>query len=513
MDQNSFFQNPFEVDFFSSVRLPNNLAFSDPFDIFSRRKDSLLSLGSPRHKSQMHHDFSNHAQLDTASLFAAPKHEDMHFDQNNAFKIDSMLKDWQGVSMPSHSESTLDPLFNRDFTFNPYQICRSRAGSFNYGRFRRDSEDIFHSNPGLFRQICNMNDTRNASENPFLSFSKLNQSFDKFPQNVHAQGTQSPKILMENPSSFADGIHELNLNESANTTGSSNLSGLGAKLEGAIAGGEAKKLILSTKNTSSTGDETYYDQDETEAENLEPEGKKRILNDRSEVNVDSKIVRKVGRPKKLNIKFTKKGLKTTSNQETSQAANTEGDAKVENKPVQPKAEDSQPNSTQAKMSNASEIGKLKVPENLKQILEGPNIPKDVQEFFKNSCSNLFETRKIGTLTVTERRAKVEKYLEKRKKRTWCRKINYDCRRRVADNRLRIKGRFVTREQAFILLEEAGVTFDPETITNPEIKTILTEKAGTSTLKKRNLGEQVGAGRKETEEKDDIEEDDDEEDQE
>jgi hypothetical protein len=36
---------------------------------------------------------------------------------------------------------------------------------------------------------------------------------------------------------------------------------------------------------------------------------------------------------------------------------------------------------------------------------------------------------------------------KRKKRNWIRKVYYDCRKKVADSRLRIKGRFITRVQA------------------------------------------------------------------
>jgi hypothetical protein len=39
---------------------------------------------------------------------------------------------------------------------------------------------------------------------------------------------------------------------------------------------------------------------------------------------------------------------------------------------------------------------------------------------------------IGTLTFEERRAKVAKYLEKRKRRVWNRKITYVCRKKVAD---------------------------------------------------------------------------------
>lgn len=54
-----------------------------------------------------------------------------------------------------------------------------------------------------------------------------------------------------------------------------------------------------------------------------------------------------------------------------------------------------------------------------------------------------KTEKIGTLTIQERLKKIDRYLEKKKKRTWVKKIHYNCRKRVADKRLRIKGRFVT----------------------------------------------------------------------
>lgn len=64
-----------------------------------------------------------------------------------------------------------------------------------------------------------------------------------------------------------------------------------------------------------------------------------------------------------------------------------------------------------------------------------------------------ELEYIGPLTIHERRLKIERYLEKKKKRTWIKKIHYDCRKRVADNRLRVKGRFVTRSKALDLFKD------------------------------------------------------------
>lgn len=62
-------------------------------------------------------------------------------------------------------------------------------------------------------------------------------------------------------------------------------------------------------------------------------------------------------------------------------------------------------------------------------------------------------KKIGCLSFEVRRVKLLKYLEKKKRRIWRKKVSYDCRKKVADGRLRIKGKFVTREQA---CEQLGV---------------------------------------------------------
>ena len=63
-----------------------------------------------------------------------------------------------------------------------------------------------------------------------------------------------------------------------------------------------------------------------------------------------------------------------------------------------------------------------------------------------TLNKTYNNEYIGTITAEERKRKIERYLAKKLKRTWNKKIHYDCRKKVADNRLRVKGRFVTRNK-------------------------------------------------------------------
>lgn len=65
-------------------------------------------------------------------------------------------------------------------------------------------------------------------------------------------------------------------------------------------------------------------------------------------------------------------------------------------------------------------------------------------------NHLNVSMKIGTLTYEQRQIKLKRYREKKKNRVWSKKINYNCRKKVAENRLRIRGRFVKKEQALVL---------------------------------------------------------------
>lgn len=54
-------------------------------------------------------------------------------------------------------------------------------------------------------------------------------------------------------------------------------------------------------------------------------------------------------------------------------------------------------------------------------------------------------RKVGIYSPEERKELIRSFLKKRKKRVWQKKIKYRVRKTFADSRLRVKGRFVSKE--------------------------------------------------------------------
>ena len=57
-----------------------------------------------------------------------------------------------------------------------------------------------------------------------------------------------------------------------------------------------------------------------------------------------------------------------------------------------------------------------------------------------------DVHRVGAYTLEERAALVAKFHSKRGRRIWRKKIKYDCRKKLADKRPRLKGRFVTQEE-------------------------------------------------------------------
>ena len=69
--------------------------------------------------------------------------------------------------------------------------------------------------------------------------------------------------------------------------------------------------------------------------------------------------------------------------------------------------------------------------------------------------------RIGIYTPAERAAVLARFYGKRTRRNWQKKIRYNCRKSLADSRLRVKGRFVKRaeeqeQQQQLLLLDHGV---------------------------------------------------------
>lgn len=74
---------------------------------------------------------------------------------------------------------------------------------------------------------------------------------------------------------------------------------------------------------------------------------------------------------------------------------------------------------------------------------------------KSSMSSESSTdgeKRIGDFTPAERLVLIQKYLEKRKRRVWTKKIKYSVRKTFADSRVRVKGRFISKEHESELRE-------------------------------------------------------------
>ena len=62
--------------------------------------------------------------------------------------------------------------------------------------------------------------------------------------------------------------------------------------------------------------------------------------------------------------------------------------------------------------------------------------------WKSAQLNEGEIIRVGSYTPEERQHKIQRYLEKRRRRVWSKKILYSCRKNFADKRPRVGGRFV-----------------------------------------------------------------------
>ena len=64
---------------------------------------------------------------------------------------------------------------------------------------------------------------------------------------------------------------------------------------------------------------------------------------------------------------------------------------------------------------------------------------------------------IGAYSPESRKLRIERFLEKRNHRVWTKKVKYDVRKNFADSRMRVKGRFVKKEDEVLMRELMSLT--------------------------------------------------------
>ena len=93
---------------------------------------------------------------------------------------------------------------------------------------------------------------------------------------------------------------------------------------------------------------------------------------------------------------------------------------------------------------------------------------------------------VGPLTKKERLHKVLRHLQRKRMKSQMKKFCYKCRKQVAEKRLRIKGRFVTKKQAFEIL---GLT-SADLKSNEIIQQLLESNASSDIYQKIQLNSLV-----------------------
>lgn len=57
---------------------------------------------------------------------------------------------------------------------------------------------------------------------------------------------------------------------------------------------------------------------------------------------------------------------------------------------------------------------------------------------------------MGAYSRESRKERIQRFIDKRNRRVWTKKVKYDVRKNFADSRVRVKGRFVKKEAEDVL---------------------------------------------------------------
>lgn len=75
----------------------------------------------------------------------------------------------------------------------------------------------------------------------------------------------------------------------------------------------------------------------------------------------------------------------------------------------------------------------------------------------DDCDQIEPEIMIGRLTASQRKAKVDRYLEKKRRKS--KMVRYECRKNLAQRRLRYQGRFISAKEAETL--DKNLIYDPK----------------------------------------------------
>ena len=84
---------------------------------------------------------------------------------------------------------------------------------------------------------------------------------------------------------------------------------------------------------------------------------------------------------------------------------------------------------------------------MSQLNQMPLVTQPVQNPEQPSANQSHPSalqKMIGPLTISERHQRILKFIFKKNNKNQAKKFTYECRKSVAEKRLRIKGRFVTK---------------------------------------------------------------------
>lgn len=88
-------------------------------------------------------------------------------------------------------------------------------------------------------------------------------------------------------------------------------------------------------------------------------------------------------------------------------------------------------------------------------MSDPNLSATIDEF------GLMEVERpdgwVGAYSPESRKIRIERFMAKRDHRVWTKKVKYDVRKNFADSRLRVKGRFVKKEDELLMRDLMSLT--------------------------------------------------------